>query len=234
MLALYVLLKNKGKDVVCYCDTPVPDKYKCMYMSDCITFSEKRVHELAVSVDSGDLDRLGQCMKSFLAAKSTIAIDHHASFRRFAGLCYVDSSASACAEIVFDLAKELKGIDDHVAELLFSGIVTDSCCFTLPNTTKRTHEIACELMSYNFDAQKTICDVFRSSSLPHFKLKAIAMSKAQFFNDNRIGVIAITLQDFEKPPHHSLTAKALSTNFLTSTAFKSLFAFPNLPNTTSR
>lgn len=214
MLALYVLLKNKGKNVVCYCDTPVPDKYKCMYMSDCITFPEKRVHELAVSVDSGDLDRLGQCMKSFLAAKSTIAIDHHASFRRFAGLCYVDSSASACAEIVFDLAKELKGIDDHVAELLFSGIVTDSCCFTLPNTTKRTHEIACELMSYNFDAQKTICDVFRSSTLPHFKLKAIAMSKAQFFNDNRIGVIAITLQDFEKASASQLDSEGIVNELL--------------------
>lgn len=198
MLALYVLLKNKGKNVVCYCDTTVPDKYKCMYASECVSFPEKRVHELAVSVDSSDLDRLGQCMKSFLSAKSTIAIDHHASFRRFAGLCYVDSSASACAEIVFELAKELKGIDDHVAELLFSGIVTDSCCFTLPNTTKRTHEIACELLEYDFDGADVIYKVFRSTTFERFKLKAIALSKARFFHDNRIAVIAITIDDFAK------------------------------------
>lgn len=141
MLALYVLLKNKGKTVVCYCDTPVPDKYKCMYASECVSFPEKRVHELAISVDCSDLDRLGQCMKSFLAAKSTIAIDHHASFRRFAALCYVDSSASACAEIVFELAKELKGIDDHVAELLFRAslrTVAALRCPTRPNARTRS------------------------------------------------------------------------------------------------
>lgn len=198
MLALYVLLKNKGKDVYCYCDTPIPERFACLYASENITFPQKRVHQLAISVDCSEIDRLGQCIKSFLSAKSQIAIDHHATFQRFAGLCLVDKDASSCAEVLFELAKELKGIDARVAELLFAGIVTDTCCFSLPNTTKRTHDVACELLGYDFDSAEVIFKVFRSNTIQRFKLKTRALSKAQFYEDNRVGVVVTTLDDVEK------------------------------------
>lgn len=196
MLALYVALKNKGKNVAAYCDSTVPDKYKCLYKSEEITFPQKRVHELAIGIDSSSIDRLGQCMKSFLSAKAQIAIDHHKSFERFASLCYVDGDASACAEIVFELLKGMKAIDENVAKLLFCGIVTDSGCFSYSNVTKRTHEIAYELLKYDFDASGTIYDVYRSISLDKFNLKRRALANVKFFENNQIAVMRFMADDF--------------------------------------
>lgn len=197
MLALFHALKAKGKDVYAYCDTPIPDRYKCMKGSEFVTFPQKRVHELGICVDCSELDRLGRCVKSFLSCRAQIAIDHHKSFARFAPLCLVDAKASACAEIIFELLKQMKAIDNTVAELLFCGIVTDSACFSLPSTTNRTHEIACELLKCDFNSNDAIFNVFRSTSVSRFNLKNRVLAKTKFFDDNRIAIITFTLQDYQ-------------------------------------
>ncbi len=198
MLALYHALKQKGKQVSAYCDTPVPQKYQYLQGAACVSFPQKRIHELAISVDSSDLDRLGQCLKSFLSAKYQIAIDHHKSFARFADTCLVDASAAACAQIVYKLIKEMKLVDDVVAQLIFTGIVTDSGCFAFSSVTKETHQIACELMDYNFDKAQAIYDAYRSTTHNRFMLKSRVLSKAKFFSENQIGLIVFSQKDFDE------------------------------------
>lgn len=196
MLALYAALKNAGKNVSAYCDSLVPEKYKFLPYSQDIDFPKKSVHELAISIDSSAIDRLGQCMKSFLSAKEQIAIDHHKSFERFASLCLVDKDASACAEIVFELLKYMKAIDDTVAKSLFCGIVTDTGCFSYSNATRRTHEIACKLLEYDFDPQEVIYKAYSSESTQKFNLKRKALAKAKLV-DEQIAFIFFMKEDFE-------------------------------------
>lgn len=195
-LALYTALKKQGKEVQIYCDCIIPEKYRCLKNSENITYPSKGVHELGISIDCASIDRLGQCMKSFLSAKSQIAIDHHKSFARFAEFCLVESDAAACAQIIFKLLKQMKAIDDDVAKLLFAGIVTDSGCFAYPNVTKETHDIARELLNYNFNGSDVIYDVFRSSDINKFKLKNLVLSKTKFFEENQIALIVFTKEDF--------------------------------------
>ncbi len=197
MLALYYALKNDGKDVYAYCDSPIPESFSSIFDTDAISFPQKRVHELAVSLDSGSVDRLGQCMKSFLSARDRVAIDHHSSFEKFAPLCYVDKSASACAEIVFEMLQSMDAIDSLTAKLLFCGIVTDSGCFSYSNTTKRTHEIACKLLEYRFDANEVICKAYKSTSAEKFRLKHSVLSRAKFYEDNKIALICFMKDDFD-------------------------------------
>lgn len=198
MLALYRALKNMGKDVHAYCDSPVPEKYMILAGSKDISFPQKATHRLAIAVDCADLDRLGQCRKSFLNAKKRIAIDHHGTFTAFGELNFVDATAAACAEIVYELLKCMDLIDGTIAGLLFGAIVTDSGCFAFSNTTKRTHLIACELMDMGIDASKIIYNVYRSENIRKFKLKNAVLSRARFFEDGRIAVILFTKQDFEQ------------------------------------
>ena len=197
MLALTLALERTGKQVSAYCDSPVPDKYKSLKGSDRVQTPVKRAHELAVSVDCSSLDRLGLCSKSFLSAHSRMAIDHHASFERFADICLVDGGASACAELIFALLKQMKLIDADIAALLFGAIVTDSGCFSFSNTTKRTHEIAGELLSYGFDMNDVIYRVYRSSAKKKFDLKTRVLSKARFFEDDKIALILFSQADFD-------------------------------------
>ena len=196
-LALYTALKKQGKQVSIYCDMPVPDKYRVLKNSSDISFPHKGTHELAIAVDCAGIDRLGQCMRSFLSSKAQIAIDHHKSFARFAEICLVDGEASACAQIIYKLLKQMKAIDKDVASLLFAGIVTDSGCFAYSSVTEETHVIASELLSYGIDGSDIIYDVFRSTDLNKFRLKCRVLDKAKFFEDGKIAIITFTKNDFE-------------------------------------
>lgn len=224
MLALFHALKTKGKAVCAYCDTPIPQRFLSMPGAELITFPQKRVHELAISVDSSELDRLGKCVKSFLSAKAQIAIDHHKSFARFAPLCLVDSSACACAEIIFELLKHMKAIDNISAELLFSGIVTDSSCFSFPNVTNRTHSIACELLSYGIDSADIIYRLFRSVSLKRYKLKNRVLSKTKFYKDNQIAIITFDLTDYEATSTDSNESEGLVNELINIDCVKVAYA----------
>lgn len=196
MLALYVALKRKGKTVYAYCDSAIPPKFQTMFAVENVTFPQKLVHSLAVSVDSSSLDRLGQCMRSFLSAREQIAIDHHKTFSKFAGLCLVDCLVASCCEVVYSVLKEMKCIDKEVASLLFSGIVTDSACFSFSSVSSKTFDIASSLLAYGIDNGKLVYDYFRAMSAQKFKLKSRVMSKAKFSNDNRIAIITIDKSDF--------------------------------------
>ncbi len=196
MLALRLALTRKGKQVATYCDSTVPRKYTCLMGSECISMPDKRVHKLAISIDCSDLDRLGQCMKSYLSAKSQIAIDHHASHKKFADTTLVDAKAAACAEIVFQLIKQLRALDKDVAALLMAGLVTDSGCFAFSNTTRQTHAIACELMDLGIDTHDIIYRVYRSTDINRFRLKTRVLSKAKFDLDDAIAYIVFTKEDF--------------------------------------
>lgn len=196
-LALYTALKKQGKQVSIYCDMPVPDKYRVLTNSSEIEFPHKGTHELAIAVDCAGIDRLGQCMRSFLSSKAQIAIDHHKSFARFAEICLVDGEAAACAQIMYRLLKQMKAIDGDIAGLLFAGIVTDSGCFAYSSVTEETHVIASELLSYGIGGSDIIYDVFRSTDLNKFRLKCRVLDKAKFFEDGKIAIISFTKNDFE-------------------------------------
>lgn len=198
MLALGFALEKKGKKVSLYCDTPISARNSVFKCSDKISLPDLTVHELGISVDSSDIDRLGGAVKSFLSCKAQIAIDHHKSFKRFCEICYVDKNACACAQIIYRLLKDMRAIDKNVAESLFAGIVTDSGCFAYSSVTPETHQIAAELMTYDFDAADTIYRVFRSTSKQRFDLKRLALSKAKLYADGQIGIVVFTIDDFKK------------------------------------
>lgn len=198
MLALGFALEKKGKNVSLYCDTPISARNAVFKGSDKISLPDLTVHELGISVDSSDIDRLGGAVKSFLSCKAQIAIDHHKSFKRFCEICYVDKNACACAQIIYRLLKDMRAIDKNVAESLFAGIVTDSGCFAYSSVTPETHQIAAELMTYDFDAADTIYRVFRSTSKQRFDLKRLALSKAKLYDDGQIGIVVFTIDDFKK------------------------------------
>lgn len=197
MLALGFALEKKGKKIALFCDSPISVRNSKFFGSERISLPTNKVFDLGIAVDSSELDRLGGCVKSFLSCKSQVAIDHHKSFKRFTETCYVDKDACACAQIIFKLLKEMKLIDKTVAELLFSGIVTDSGCFAFPSVTPETHEIAAELMGYGFNAANAIYNTFRSTSVERFNLKCRALNGAKFFCDNQIGVIVFRIADFK-------------------------------------
>lgn len=190
LLALYTALKKKGKKVSAFCDTEIVDKYSFMQNVNEITFPDKKTHEVGISLDVSDLDRLGQCIKSFMQCKFTIAIDHHKSFQNFADLSYVEKTTSSCCEIMYLLIKEMKLLDDDVVALLYTGMVTDTGCFAFSSVTGRTHLIVADMLqNYKIDHADIVYNAYRATTYNKFNLKIKALNKARFFEDNQIAFV---------------------------------------------
>lgn len=108
---------------------------------------------LAIIVDTGNTPRIDGDLYS--KAKNWIKIDHHPNDEPYGDICYVDTSASSCSEIIarlyFNHQEELK-LSDNGARLLYGGIVGDTGRFMFPSSTATTLAIASKLREFDFDA----------------------------------------------------------------------------------
>jgi phosphoesterase RecJ-like protein len=89
-------------------------------------------------------------------------------------------------------------IDKDVATLLYAGILTDTGMFSYPLTSAETPKIAADLYGYGIDASDVAYNVFKKKSMSAFLLANRALSRARFFKDGKIGIVAFFLKDFEE------------------------------------
>ncbi|MBV8389343.1 MAG: DHH family phosphoesterase [Mucilaginibacter sp.] len=94
------------------------------------------------------INELGELVRASGAVK--VMIDHHLEPEDFDDYRHWDINACASAQLVYDFIvnqlhhKEL--VNKNVATCLYTGIMTDSASFRLPNTTPAVHRIAADLM----------------------------------------------------------------------------------------
>jgi phosphoesterase RecJ-like protein len=81
-----------------------------------------------------------------------INIDHHPDNRRYGTTDWIEPSAAATGEMVYDLLRALGApITPTIATNLFTAIHTDTGSFRYSNVTPRTFQIAAELVSAGAD-----------------------------------------------------------------------------------
>jgi len=107
--------------------------------------------ELIFCLDFNTLSRineLGELVRASSALK--IMIDHHLEPEDFDDFRHWSINACASAQLVYDFIVNLMGdvafINKDVATCLYTGIMTDSASFKLPNTTSDVHRIAADLI----------------------------------------------------------------------------------------
>lgn len=201
-LALFRALQKLGKNVQIFCEDEIISNIALLKFREFYKRESDEIFDIAISVDCGDFGRLGKCQSIFLRAKITANIDHHQTNDGFADINLVEPHVSATAEVMYYIICELNKInecfDNDIAALLYTAIVTDSGGFTFSNVSTDTLRIASELIKYDINASK-ICEKFlKSISLDVFKLKNLTLSSAQFFENNKIGMIFFTNENFAK------------------------------------
>lgn len=118
---------------------------------------------LVIVTDTANTERVdGQSYKkgTFLTK-----IDHHPNVDPYGDVIWVDTDASSCSEMIFELyteGRDTKGwkLPDESARLLFAGIVGDTGRFMYPSATGKTFEIASELIKYDFDRQQIFAGMY--------------------------------------------------------------------------
>ena len=159
-LGLYNYLIQKGHHAKVVTPTDYPDFLAWMpgngdviIYTENIEASAKLVAEaeLIFCLDFNNLSRineLGELVRASNAIK--VMIDHHLEPEDFDDFRHWSINACASAQLVYDFIVNMLGdeayINKDVATCLYTGIMTDSASFKLPNTTSDVHRIAADLI----------------------------------------------------------------------------------------
>ena len=104
-IALCKMLRQKGKEVCLFCESEIPEDY--FFLEEAKEYNTVKLDDsfdLLCAVDVPTEDKLGKHTETFLNFSNTLRIDHHLKGSNFAKVNFVELQ-SACAVIIFDLAK---------------------------------------------------------------------------------------------------------------------------------
>jgi phosphoesterase RecJ-like protein len=157
-LALYQFLKFKGHIVNVITPNDYPSFLKwmkgdedvieyCFYENKATKITQNA--ELIFCLDFNTISRIdtfGPIVQSSNALK--VLIDHHQQPDQF-DFNFSDTKASSTAQLIFDfleLLGEKECIDQHIAECLYAGIMTDTGNFRFNSVSSKTHQVVSFLL----------------------------------------------------------------------------------------
>ncbi len=193
--ALLRALAKMGKRVKLACDSDIPSKFN--YLFDDIE-SENFEEKYIIAVDVATEDLLGG-LKKIYGGRIDLCIDHHGTNTEYAKHLLLNADAAAACEIIFKVIKVLGvSIDKKMADCLYTGLTTDTGCFKYSSTTSNTYRAAAELIDLGADNGVINRAMFETKTRSYAALERLAIEGMEFFLDERVCVITITNEMYEK------------------------------------
>jgi phosphoesterase RecJ-like protein len=155
LLGLGLGLEAEGWSVTCAGPHPIPDVLAFLPgAARWQTWSTPpRTFDVIVLTDCPNPQRTEGLLEAARGVSGHVLnIDHHPDNRRYGTMDWIDPSAAATGEMIFDLMRALgHPITPDIALNLFTAIHTDTGSFRYSNTTPRTFQIAAELTAAGAD-----------------------------------------------------------------------------------
>jgi phosphoesterase RecJ-like protein len=188
-LAMAYALRDLGKDIrVVNRDSAPPPIMVFPGVSD-IEIAEQVEGEFdaAIIMECGDLARTGV---SGLDRGFVINIDHHPGNSGYGQINWFDASASACAEMVYDLVRALDvPLSREIATHIYLAILTDTGSFHYSSISPRTFDICRETLEAGVDPVLVARNVYDSNNMGRLKLFGAVLSAMQIDGSGRIAVV---------------------------------------------
>jgi phosphoesterase RecJ-like protein len=195
-LAMGLCLKQLGKDVQIWNDEGCLEKFAFLQQSDLIQQppSEPMEFDAAIVLDTAVKNRAGRCIDAVKSAGVWINIDHHVSNPRFGDVNYIDTTAPATGQILFELFRQCDlPFTYAMADSLYVAISTDTGSFQYPQTTARTYEIGAELLRMGVNAGALSQSLYESYPRRRIELLKEMLNVLQFTSGDRVASFALTL-----------------------------------------
>ena len=155
LLGLGLALSAAGASVTFAGPHPVPDVLAFLPGSDRwqVWKAAPVFFDIIVMTDCPNPDRSEGLLEGARGPRSRVLnIDHHPDNRRYGSIDWIDPSAAATGEMIFDLLVALGlPLTPAIALNLFTAVHTDTGSFRYSNTTPRTFRIAAELAAAGAD-----------------------------------------------------------------------------------
>jgi len=189
-LALAYALDALGKEVRLVNADPAPLHYMEFPGLDRIEIAravERSDAEAVIVMESGDLKRTGV---DGLEGRFAINIDHHQGNTFYGSLNWVDESAAACGEMVFDLIEALGvPLTIEIATHVYLAILTDTGSFHYSNITPKTFDISARLVSAGVNPAAMARRVFDQNSFGKLRLIGALLAEMELLAGGRLAVM---------------------------------------------
>jgi phosphoesterase RecJ-like protein len=212
-LGLYNYLIQQGHHVQVITPTDYPQFLNWMPGNGDVIIYTDNVHKaneliaeagLIFCLDFNALNRInemGEKVRQSGALK--VMIDHHLEPEDFDDYRYWDINACATAQLVYKFIVDVLGnkklVNADVATCLYTGIMTDSASFRLPNTTSDVHRIAADLIDLGAVNWRIHELVYNNSSEDRVRfLGHCLVNKLEVYNEFNTAVITVDKADLEK------------------------------------
>ena len=190
---------NKKIDVFIDYGEEIPPLYEPIAEGKRINMQRIKKYDLAIAVDSPQINRFSKYAYLFEKADQTVNIDHHETNANFAKHNYVYANASSTGEVIFNIAKKMGWeIPIEAAKNIFTSIITDTVCLTQNNVSKATYKILAELSSMDFDQEEIKNYFFKNNTKAKTFLLEKALSSIKFYEEDKIAIMKITKKDLDK------------------------------------
>ena len=193
-LGLYWLLRALDKDIEVIMRDPVPAPYLHLPGAEHVrtTHEVDRPYDAVFVIECSDVTRPG--LKD-LEHQFVVNIDHHSTTALFGKINWIDSTASAVGEMIYNLCKATGvRVTKAIAECVYTALLTDTGSFHYSNTTERTFKVASELVRSGVRPAKTAEAVFASYPWGRIQLLGEVLSTAKRDPSGRVACMRQTLE----------------------------------------
>ncbi len=210
VLSMYYFLKHKGKNPVVINHSPTPSNFQFLDNGIIKVFSDNEDEnadiinnsDMILVMDTNDYART-KSLENILrnSTKPKICIDHHMGINENDFTAYIsDTSYPANCQLLYDFYNNIdsSAIDEKIATLLYTGIMTDTGGFRFPRTDSKTFMTAAELIKKGADPVEIYDKIFGNTSLKKLKLIARFIEGLEFYNDGKLCIGYVTRKDFDE------------------------------------
>lgn len=193
-LGLYWLLRALDKEVEVIMRDPVPNAYQQLPGANDVrvTPSVDPAYHAVFVIECSDITRPGLID---LEKQFVVNIDHHSTTALFGNINWIDSTASAVGEMIYNLCKATGvRVTKEIAECVYTALITDTGSFHYSNTTERTFKVASELVRTGVKPAKTAEAVFASYPWSRIELMGAVLSTARRDETGRVAWMRQSLE----------------------------------------
>ena len=210
-MGLYHFLKTRISDIKVITPNDYPAFLKWMDPDNHILPYDKN-KEKAIEIvekadvifclDFNDFVRLKEFGKYLNKAKAKrVLIDHHPEPKARVDYSFSDTSASSTAELVYKfIAKHYPGeiVSSLSASCIYSGILTDTGCFSYSSSNPETYIICSELLKCGINKDSIYNSIYNNYSEKRMRLMGYCLNeKMVVLPDNCAAYITLTKEDQE-------------------------------------
>lgn len=200
-IAFALWLRSLGKKVTAWNEDGVLQKFRYLPEFEIVSApgGEPRVFDAVVALDTSVKNRLGTVLDAVSSTPLLVNMDHHVSNIGYGDMNYIDPSAPATGQIIFEFFKD-RGVEitPEMATNLFAAISTDTGSFQYSGTDRRTFAAASALVEAGVNVAELSRQMYESQPRRRLELLRHALNEAKFSCDGHLASFSLSLASVEE------------------------------------